>query len=268
MKSSNVQKGIPLISLVTYIIMIVTNALANILPINGKGTGEISDFYANLFAPAGYTFAIWGLIYLLLLTYTVYQLSFHQAKDDNKKQLIKTINIAFIISSLANAFWILAWHYDYIFISLVLMLIILICLIRINLALRKKELSIWQKLFIRLPFSVYFGWITVATVANVTTLLVSLEWDGFGLADYFWTDIIIIIAAIIGFAATLYYQDVAYASVIIWAYIGILVKHLSTAGFDGEYVSVIVSIVVSMLLILTAIVLVIQIKLKKKKYSH
>lgn len=259
------KKSIPIITLITYLIMITLNALANILPINGRNTGEISDFYENLFAPAGITFSIWGLIYILLLGYSIYQLSYYTSKNEDNKKLILFISWIFSISSIANSFWILAWHFDLIFISLVLMIIILVSLILINLKLRKKQLTLMQQLLIRLPFNVYLGWITVAAVANVTTFLVSIEWNQFGIAEYIWTDVIILIAAIIGFIAALFYRSMAYGLVIIWAYVGIAIKHLSPTGYNGEYMSVLVTVFVSIILLIAAQVILVQMKIKNKK---
>lgn len=268
MNDGYLKKSLPIVTILTYIIMITLNALASILPINGRDTGQISDFYENLFAPAGITFTIWGLIYLLLLGYSIYQFNIYRTKVEKNKKLLTMISLVFTLSSVANSFWILAWHYDFILISLILMFIILAALIAINIRIRNERFSLIQKLFIRLPFTVYLGWITVATVANVTTYLVSINWDGFGLAEYLWADMIILIAAIIGFMATLYYRSIAYGLVIIWAYAGIAIKHISEAGFNGEYLSIIITVFVSIILIIAAEVIVIQMKLKDKKLKE
>lgn len=267
MKNSKFKQAIPIITILTYIVMVTLNALANILPINGRNTGEISDFYADLFAPAGLTFSIWGLIYILLLGYSIYQLTYYTTSDENTKKLLYKVNIAFIISSIANSFWILAWHYDFILASLLLMVVILLCLIAINLRLRKFKFTLVQKLLIQLPFNIYFGWITVAAVANVVTFLVSINWDAFGIAEYVWADIIILVAALIGFIATLFYKSIPYNLVIIWAYTGILIKHISSTGFNGQYFSVIVSVIVSIILLIAGDVLLVQMKLKRNKLA-
>jgi len=151
---------------------IIINALANILPINGVTTGAVSDAYPNLFAPTALTFSIWGLIYLLLGIYTIYQLGF--CSKNGKGKLCDKIAPYFAISSGANILWILSWHYRLIGVSVVLMAIILFCLIKIADILRAEKLRAAEYFLIRLPFSVYFGWITVATIANITTFLVSI----------------------------------------------------------------------------------------------
>lgn len=232
---------------ITYLIMVTINALASILPINGLDTGQVSDSFPNLFAPAGITFSIWGLIYLLLAAYTLYQLGlFQQDKSAGKAELFNRIGTLFALSSLANAAWILAWHYFNIFLSLGLMLVILVLLIRINLIIGQEELTARDKFLIRLPFNIYFGWITVATIANVTALLVFSGWNQFGLSDVLWMLVIVPVGAIIGILTMLRFKSIAYGLVIIWAYLGIVIKHISPAGFAGQYPAVIIITVVSM----------------------
>lgn len=229
-------------ALLAYIAMIVVNFLATSLPINNRGTGEISDAYSNLFAPAGITFSIWGLIYLLLAIYVIYQF---KSKNDG---LLKKINIFFTITSIANILWIFAWHYDYIGLSLALMLVLLIGLIKIADTLRSNELTAEERKFIGIPFSVYFGWITVATIANVTVFLVSINWGGFGIAEFIWTSIILLIGATIGILRMNKDKSVAYGLVLVWAYLGILLKHLSNDGFAGQYTVVITTVIICLAL--------------------
>jgi len=244
--------------------MIVINTLANVLPINGRGTGQISDSYSNLFAPAGITFIIWGIIYFLLLLYTIYQLSFYGKIPDERKNIFVTVGLLFSISSIANAIWIFAWHYDILWLSVLLMLVILICLICINLFLRKKTFTIFEKCFLVIPFTVYLGWITVATIANITTFLVAIKWNQFMLSDVFWTNTILLVGAIIGTYGIFYYRSIAYGAVIFWAYIGIAIKHISVNGFNSQYASIIVTVFVSLLLIFAGELLYIQIRIKSK----
>lgn len=236
---------------VTFLAMIAVNALGNILPINGQNTGEISDAYPNLFAPAGYTFSIWGLIYLLLGAYTLYQLGlFHGGQRTVKSSLLYRTGFYFSISSVANAAWIFSWHYRLIPVSMLLMVVILVCLIIINQGFNHQLFTGREQFFIRLPFSVYFGWITVATIANATTLLVSLNWDGFGLSDQTWTVIMLAVGMLIGIATLLKNRDIAYGLVLVWAYGGILQKHMSAAGFGGQYPAVMLTAAVCIALFL------------------
>jgi hypothetical protein len=240
--------------IVTFLVMITANALANILPINGVTTGEVSDAYQNLFAPAGLTFSIWGVIYLLLAAYVLYSLGFFRSdKNAVDAELLYRTCILFSVSSLANTAWIFCWHYDLIPLSMLLMIVLLVCLIYIVRIIGKEELSQRDKIFIRLPFSVYFGWITIATIANFTVMLVSFNWNGFGIAEAGWAVFIIAVGLIIGAVTALKNRDVVYALVLIWAYTGILIKHSSASGFSFDYPAVIstVTICIILLIVLT-----------------
>jgi len=243
-------------ALFTYLLMVIVNALANILPINGKITGDISDSRPNLFAPAGETFIIWGVIYLLLLLYTLYQMGLLRGKSeaDNSKLLAK-VNVFFGISSLANTVWIFLWHYEKIVYSLIAMVVILVCLIILALILKKGAVTRKEKLLVRAPFSVYFGWIPVATIANATTALVEIGWDALGLSQVFWTVIILLVGTVIAGLTTILNRDVAYGLVPIWAYLGIFYKHLipAPAGFDSKYLAIIIAVTASLVLLLVAL---------------
>ncbi len=229
-----------------YIAMVFVNFLANSLPINDRTTGAISDAYPNLFTPSGLTFSIWGLIYLLLAGYLVYQFIYESSKK--KEALFKKINILFIATSIANISWIFAWHYDFIGLSVIIMAALLILLIKIADILRVEKFTSKEQLFISAPFSIYFGWITVATIANITVFLVSIGWDGFGIADFVWTSIILLVGALIGILRMLKDKDIAYGLVFVWAYLGILLKHISASGFDMQYPSIITTLIVCLVL--------------------
>lgn len=234
-----------------YVAMVGVNAMANVLPLNNRSTGEISNAYPNLFAPAGITFSIWGVIYLLLGGYVVYQFI---RQDPKTEGLLKKINPLFIATSIANVCWIFSWHYDFIGISVILMVILLFLLIKIADILGKEKLLSWQRVFIGAPFSIYFGWITIATVANITVFLVSIGWNGFGISDVVWTSLILLIAALIGILRMRKDNSVAYGLVLIWAYLGILLKHLSVDGYNGQYPMVIATAVVCVILYMGVLV--------------
>lgn len=230
---------------IAYIAMVVVNFLANGLPINNRSTGEISDAYPNLFAPAGLTFSIWGLIYLLLAGYVIYQFI---KKDQKSKELFKKINPFFIATSLANISWIFAWHYDFIAVSVVIMAILLILLIKIADIIRTQQFTSVEKIVVWAPFSIYFGWITVAAIANTTVFLVSLGWNGFGISDFIWTSIILLVGALIGILRMRKDKNIAYGLVLVWAYLGIVIKHVSVDGFNGQYPGVIATTIVCLVL--------------------
>jgi len=230
-----------------YVAMVVVNFLANALPINNQGTGEISDAYSNLFAPAGLTFSIWGLIYLLLGGYVVYQFI---KNGSSRNGLFQKINGLFIATSLANLSWIFAWHYDYIGLSVLIMALLLFLLIRIADILRLEKFTAGEKLFIRAPFSVYFGWITVAAIANITVFLVSIGWQGFGIPDFIWTGLILVVGMLIGILRMKRDRDIVYGFVLVWAYSGILLKHVSVNGWSSQYPSIIATVSACLVILL------------------
>ncbi len=235
----------------SYVAMLVVNFLSNALPINGVTTQEISEKYANLFAPAGYTFAIWGVVYLLLGLYILFQFGVFKKHAIPSERLF-SINNWFILLNLLNIAWVFAWHYDLILLSTIIILAMLVCLIVINLLINKLPLTLQQKLFVKVPFGVYFAWLTVATVANITTLLTYFNWNGFGLPNEVWMVIILIVVTIISVLTTLKLNCPAYALTIIWALVGILVQHLTT--YNGQYLSVMVTTLLAIAIMLLTLV--------------
>jgi len=254
MERKNEQLILKLLVVVTFIIMVTVNALSAMLPLNGITPGEVSDSYPNLFAPAGITFSIWGLIYLLLAAHTLYQLGLFRGKDKNvNDELLHKTGIVFSASSLVNTAWIFSWHYRIIPLSMVLMVFLLICLIEIVTNINAQSLSLREKFLICLPFSVYFGWITVATIANATTLLVSVGWNGFGLPEATWTVVILAVGALIGTATLLRFNSIAYGLVLVWAFAGILIKHTTASGYSNQYPGVIVTASICLALFIAVI---------------
>lgn len=239
---------------ITYMAMIFVNFLANYLPIAGVNTGEVSDSYPNLFAPAGLTFSIWGIIYLLLLGYTIYQFGFWQKNNNSKKEeLFAKIGKYFSLSSVANSIWIFCWHYGILWLSVLIMLFMLFCLIKIANIINKDKHILSDTLFIRLPFSVYFGWITVATIANITAFLVNIGWTGFGLSESIWMIMILLIGTTIGILRALKDNNIAYILVFVWAYGGIWLKHTSKNGFNGLYPNIITTTIICILFFIATI---------------
>ncbi|MBB6480478.1 TspO/MBR family protein [Spirochaeta isovalerica] len=240
---------------VSFLAMITINALANILPINGITTGEISDALPNLFTPAGYTFAIWGFIYILLGIFTFKYITFNFTEAENgAADSVRYIGWLFVISSLLNSFWILAWHYHKVFLSLLIMILLFVTLMLIELRIKKAAFGDKVKQWVKPTLSVYFGWITVATVANVSAWLVSIGWNGGGIAPEIWMMILLPVVAVIGTAALIRIVCPAYGMVLIWSYIGILVKHAGGSGYGGEYRGVIIMVIISLLMIVAGIV--------------
>lgn len=202
---------------------IIVNGLANSLPLNGQRTGEISDRFDIYFVPDGYVFSIWGLIYLLLIGYTVFQAL--PAQRDNP--VLDVVGYLYVFSALANIAWLFLWHYEKFPLTLLVMLALLGLLIAIYLRLDigRAEVPVTFQWLVHLPFSVYLGWISVATIANASQLLDFLGWNGWGISPETWTVIMLGAAAIITGAMLVIRGDVAYGLVMIWAVIGIASKH-------------------------------------------
>jgi hypothetical protein len=204
---------------------LVLNALANALPLNGKNTGEISDSIPNLFVPSGTTFAIWGLIYLLLVYLIVYQWV-SLKKNSSTEDPIHSLGMWFFLSCLANAAWIIMWHWQFQLPSLIVMLVLLTSLIVMHTKSRFPNASLGYRIGVMLPLSVYLGWITVATIANITSVLVVLQWGRFGLSEVFWTVAVMIAAIIINLLAVILRGDIWFALVGVWALYGIYSKRI------------------------------------------
>jgi hypothetical protein len=204
---------------------VVVNGLANALPLNGLTTGEISDRFQVYFVPAGYVFSIWGLIYLGLVAFAIYQAL--PSQRDNAR--LRRVGYLFALSCVANVAWLFFWHYEQFLWTLAAMLLLLLSLILIylRLGIGRAEFSTAEKWCVQATFSVYLGWVTVATIANVTSVLDYVNWSGWGIGPQAWTVIMLIIGAGIAMAMGLTRGDAAYMLVIIWAFVGIAVKHAS-----------------------------------------
>ena len=211
-----------IITVLATIAVIVLNVLANALPFNGLNTGEISDRFDILFVPAGYVFSIWLLIYIGLIAFTVFQAL--PAQRDNA--LLKKLAWPYWISVDANIIWLVLWHWEVFSLTLVAMLALLVSLLVIYLRIRNagRDLTTRERWLVRLPFSVYLGWITVATVANVSQTLYFFGWNGFGIAPAIWAAIMIAIATLLGLLMLKRERDLGYAAVLVWAFIGIANK--------------------------------------------
>jgi len=238
-----------ILNLLGFLGTVVVNALAVILPINNITTGELSDLYPNLFVPAGLTFAIWGLIYVLLGIFAIYPLIPSVRRDAQKVDFVQRIGPLFFISCLANIGWIFAWHYKIVPLSLVLMLILFGSLLAIYLRLNigKSEAPKAEKYLVHLPFSVYLGWITIATIANATALLVNINWNAWGLGEQFWAVAVIIVGIAIALSVLFTRKDIFYGLVVDWALLGILLKRLSPTEVRVQ--SVVVVTIVGLALI-------------------
>ncbi|MSP14020.1 MAG: tryptophan-rich sensory protein [Chloroflexi bacterium] len=214
------------INLLAVIATIAVNGLAEALPINGLSTATISDRFQVYFVPAGYVFSIWGLIYLGLLGYALYQALPSQSNNPR----LRLIGYLPALSAVFNIAWIFLWHYELIPLSLLAMLGLLITLIIIywRLDIGQTDFAAAEKWLLQVPFSIYLAWITVATVANVTVALNYLQWNGWGVSSEAWGVIMLVVAGVIATAVSLTRGDIGYMAVIVWAFAGIAVKQAAT----------------------------------------
>ncbi|AYC30258.1 TspO/MBR family protein [Paenisporosarcina cavernae] len=213
------------LSFIGWLAVVIVNALSNILPFNGQTTGEISNRIPVLFTPAGYVFSIWSLIYVLAILWIYFQWKNRQNETPHtRKQLT-----LFLLSCIWNISWIFSWHYEYFLLSVIIMLAFLVTLILLYHTYPKTG----NKWYEKMPISVYLGWISVATIANISYVLTYYEWSGWGLSDPLWTVIMMTIGAALALHIRYHEYDIAYPLVFIWAFIGIAVRN----GFDELLVS-------------------------------
>jgi hypothetical protein len=186
---------------------------------------SVSREYHNLFTPAGYAFSIWGLIYLSLLAFVIYYGPFGKQKE-KKEKLVANVGFWFILSCVSNSLWVFLWIYEYIFATVILMIILFFSLMKILDIIEKENTKEMQtKLFLKFPFSIYAGWISVALIADVAAYLTQINWDGFGISPVLWTLFVSIIAAIIHLFMLWKKHLPAFTIVSVWAFIAIAVAN-------------------------------------------
>ena len=243
-------------NIVVFIITVAVNSLAGSTTLlNGKTSGEISDLYTTLITPAGYTFSIWSIIYTLLLIFAAYQ----ALPRNREKSFLHQVGFLFALSGVMNVLWLFLWHYDLLSLSIVLMFALLATLMAIYLRLDigRADVNLVERICVHLPFSVYLGWITVASIANVAVALTAIGWDGGGIDPLTWAVLVIVVALLITLAVIATRKDAAYGLVIVWALAGIMVKQM-------ENQTIVLTTQVSITIALVAIVaMVVVSKLKR-----
>ena len=228
MIEDNKKLALQVLNLITLIITVIINYVATTVPLGLGSTGEISDLYPNLFVPAGITFTIWAVIYVFLGIFVVYQSRDMFKREKVEMPFLERMSYLFIISNIANTLWILFWHFGLIYLSIIVMIVILLSLIGIYLRLKigKTQVNTREKWFVHIPFSIYLGWITVATIANVTAVLISVGVQGYGVLAEILTVLVISVAVLITFAMLFLRKDYSYSLVVLWAIFGIFLKQL------------------------------------------
>ncbi|MEM2110699.1 MAG: TspO/MBR family protein [Candidatus Bathyarchaeia archaeon] len=239
-------------NIITYVLTVLVNGLAGTTTIlGGKTTAEVSDANPTFITPAGYVFSIWGIIYILLGIFVVFQ----ALPSQGEKEYHNRIGWLFILSSLLNIVWLFLWQSEYLFLSVVVMFLFLATLIMIYLRLNigKSAVPLSEKLAVHTPFSVYLGWITIAFIANVAVTLVSVGWDGFGISQEIWAVLIIIIALLITLIVIALRKDMIYGLVIIWALLGIAMKQSKNQNIVATTeISAVIIVVALILAVLTS----------------
>ena len=242
------------INVVAFAVTVLVNGLAGSTTLLGGVTSaDVSDRYPTLVTPAGFTFAIWGIIYTLLAVFIIYQLL---AKN---KTFLQQVGVFFALSSLLNICWLFLWHYNLISYSLILMfgLLASLILVYLRLDIGRATVSLKERICVHFPFSVYLGWISIATIANVSVALTAVGWDGFGIPDETWAVVIICVASVLTLAMLVLRKDVAFSLVVVWALVGILSK-------QGDYGNIVLSAEVAISVILVvAVAVVLASKLKR-----
>ncbi len=233
------------INIIAFIVTLVVNGVAGSTTIlNGMTSADVSDMYPTLVTPAGFTFAIWGIIYTLLLLFVVYQ-ALPRNRDN---PFLSKIGLFFGLSSVCNVCWLLLWHYNLITYSLVLMFALLASLILVyrRLDIGRATVSLKEIVFVHLPFSVYLGWISIATIANVSVALTAVGWDGWGIEAATWSVAIICVALLLSIAMLATRKDIMFCFVVVWALTGIIVQ-------QSAYESIVFSSEIGIVLLLAAI---------------
>lgn len=242
------------INTVSFTVMVVINALANLLPIGGNTTGQVSEAYANLFTPAPVTFTIWGVIYLLMAAFVVYQWEVFDGGAYSRR-VRGDIGLLFAASCVLNIGWIFLWHNRLIGLSTVCIVLLLVSLAMILGRVGNVNGGFLQRMAAASGFSLYFGWIIAAVIANTGVWLTQIGWNGWGLPADFWTAAALLIGAGIAFAVITRGKDRIAGIAILWAFAGILYRHLSPAYYNGAHPYVIAAGAVSEVIILSALLL-------------
>lgn len=220
MKKTNALYSI--INFTSIIAVIIVNGLANSLPINGIQTGEVSRKFETLFTPTGFTFSIWGIIYVGLLFFGFYGCKFYRKATIS---IVYKLKQSILTANILNISWILLWHHILIGPSVMVMLLLLFNLLFINLTIhtfrhkvKNKSQYFW---FVRLPYGIYLGWILVATIANISIYLTYIQWSGFGLLPQFWLAVVLITGCAISLFMFLKYRIIGLSIAVIWGYFGV-----------------------------------------------
>ncbi|MBT8067945.1 MAG: tryptophan-rich sensory protein [Gammaproteobacteria bacterium] len=222
-------------NIAAFLLVVIVNVLSNALPINDQTMSEISARYPSLFTPAGFTFSIWGFIYLTLLIFIIYQ----ALPSQRGNHAVAGISRLFQINCVANATWLFVWHYNLLILSLLVMFVMLgtLWLIYRSLLGELDDAPLSQHLALHLPFSIYTSWITVATIANFSAVQTGYGWDNVMLTAVSWTLLKLALAGAIGAIVVVRYRDPVFVLVVAWAAYGIAAMQSASPAVSGAATS-------------------------------
>ena len=224
---------LPIVTLVAILGTLIVNSLSNFFPPQGLNVGEIANTILQgvQITPANYAFAIWGIIYLGLIAYGVYQLRPAQRQNP----MIRRVNLLLIVACLAQIAWIYLFTLRLFAVSVLAMLIILLSLIGayLQLEIGKTSASRDRRWMAQIPFSIYLSWISVATIVNIASALYAAGWNGWGIGDTSWTVIMLIVGAVLGAIVAFKRADIAFTLVFVWAYVAIAVRQFGNPAISG-----------------------------------
>jgi benzodiazapine receptor len=231
---------------VALLVTIGVNGLATGLPLGGRTTGQISDSFPVLFTPAGYVFGIWGVIYLALLGFAIFQSL--PAQRNNPR--LERIGYWFVASCVFNSIWIFLWQYEIFPLTILAMLGLLVSLVMIyqRLGVGLQRVSGLETWLVNVPFGIYLGWVSVATIANAAVLLYYLGWGGWIISPVAWTVIVLLVATGLGITLIFTRREVAFPLVLVWAFAGIYVKQAAT-----PVVAIIAAVLALLILVLLGV---------------
>lgn len=215
-------------AILALVITLIANGISQAGTVIPNTVQEVANAYPIFFLPANYVFGIWGLIYTGLIAYVIFQALPAQRDQAN----LKAIGWVFVVSCAANALWLVLFLTLQFWLSTVAMLILLGCLVTIyqRLGIGRKTVSSPMQWFVHLPFSIYLGWISVATIANFTYALYDAGWNGFGIAGETWAALLMIVAGILAVIMLMRFRDIAFALVVVWALVGIAARYGSVSA--------------------------------------
>jgi hypothetical protein len=260
-------KSLAILNFVFFVIAFAVSNLSQLKIFGGVTNADISNKYSTVFTPAGITFAIWGVIYLSLFGFTIYNLirAFKDDVDSEASVAVLKIGNLFIINNIATTFWVFAFTYEYILASMILIIIQLITLLMIFIRLGFYDInkSLTNKIFTQFPLSIYFAWLCVANVANISLYLVSIGWDGFGISESNWAIVMISVLIILSLFIVGLKHNIFFGLVAIWSLYGIQIKR--TAIDPVQFESVITTCYFGMGLIVGICIIRLAKNLKYKK---